>query len=126
MDVGRSLTDFRFPYPTRLDRWPAERTKPGKIGGRSSSSTIDGPGLPGPGLPGTDPLLPVVSDSAVVLEAWGRVDDRIRDKARGVIGWPASGDAVITVPGVAMGAGLGLVDRNRGCTSSSRFGADMG
>lgn len=35
-----------MPYPTRLLREPADSTNPGRIGGRSASSTIDGPGLP--------------------------------------------------------------------------------
>lgn len=89
------------------------------MGGRSSSSAIDGPGLPGPGLPVRDPLLLGGSRGKVGVEYVGIVPDLIRDRVRGVIGWPARGDAVIMVPGAAIGAGFGLVERNRGCTSSS-------
>lgn len=37
---------LRLPYPTKLLREPALSTKPGRIGGSSSSSTMLGPGLP--------------------------------------------------------------------------------
>jgi hypothetical protein len=93
---------------------------PGRIGGKSSSSTIEGPGLPGPGLPDTDPsLLGAVLPGRLVLECCGNVPDLIRYSVRGVIRWPAIGEAVIVVPGAAIGAGFGLSTRKRGWTSSS-------
>lgn len=45
--------------------------------------------------------------------------DLKRYNVRGVIGWPAIGEAVIVVFVPAIGAGLGLVERKRGWTRSS-------
>jgi hypothetical protein len=56
-----------------------------------------------------------------VLEFCGNVPALMRLSAPVVMGWPAIGEAVIIVPGAAIGAGFGLLARKRGWTSSSIF-----
>jgi hypothetical protein len=81
---------------------------------------MEGPGLPISAPPGIDPsLLGALLADKFVLEFWGNVLDLMRCTVRGVMDWPAIGEAVIIVPGAATGAGLGLFVRKRGCTSSS-------
>lgn len=92
--------------------------KPGISGGRSSSSMIDGPGLPPPGVSGFDfgslGSGALRSDSFPEPDCEGNVADRILVNVFVVIDWPANGEAVTIVPAVAIGAGCGLLDRNRG------------
>ena len=54
-----------------------------------------------------------------VVEFGAKVPDLILYNVRGVMGCPAIGDAVIIVPGAAIGVGSGLFARKRGWTSSS-------
>ena len=55
-------------------------------------------------------------DWARGLELEGKLPDRICLSVRmePTTTWPPSGDAVTTVPGVAVGGGVQLSDRNRG------------
>jgi hypothetical protein len=85
------------------------------IGGKSSSSTIEGPGLPTPGVLGLESGSGSgTSKSFSGLGCCGILADLIRVRVVGVIDWPARGEAVTMVPAVATGAGCGLVDLNRG------------
>lgn len=92
--------------------------KPGISGGKSSSSMIDGPGLPPLGVSGFE--LGSVgsgapdSHSLIGADSEGNVADLILVNVFVVIDWLASGEAVTIVPAVAVGAGCGLLDRNRG------------
>jgi hypothetical protein len=127
-DVGLSFVDFLLKYHWKLLRWPADRTKPGRIGGRFSSSAIEGPGLPGPwltvGETGGEPAL-LSEDEGIVFQ--GPVFDRIRERVRGVTACPAFGAAVTIVPAMAIGGGRGLLGLKSGWMRSSiddpsRFG----
>lgn len=61
----------------------------------------------------------LVWPSVGVVEGGGNVPDLKRYNVRGVIGWPAMGEAVIVVFVPAIGAGLGLSERKSGWTRSS-------
>jgi hypothetical protein len=120
---------FRLPYPTRLVRCPAERTNPGKIGGKSVSSAIDGPGLPmlgllpSVGLSGSDGCMLFRSGLSILdgaFHALGAGFELVRRRAnvRGVMVVSAIGEAVTMVPAMAIGGGLGLFGRKSGWISS--------
>jgi hypothetical protein len=61
-------------------------------------------------------LLLKLPDWASGLELEGKLPDRICLSVRmePIITWPPSGGAVTTVPGVAVGGGVQLSDRNKG------------
>lgn len=123
-------------------------------GGNSASSMMEGPGLPGPGVSGSksgcgggsgddgdgsdgggggdsgggddgDKGCGGSSDSFSGLVCCGMLADLMRVSVFGVIDCPANGDAMTTVPAVAMGAGCGLVDRNRGWINVSVGGSEV-
>lgn len=105
-------------------REPADSTNPGRIGGRSASSTIDGPGLPREGLPsvglsGREVSTLCVSDLStlgITCQSAGAGVELLRNLAsvRGVMVVSAMGDAVTIVPAKAMGGGRGLFGLNNG------------
>lgn len=82
----------------------------------SSSSMMDGPGLPGPGEFGVeaDSSSPNRDDLGEGECRLGMLMLIIRVSAVGVIDCPARGEAVTVVPALAMGAGCGLDTRKRG------------
>ena len=86
-----------------LDLAPAERIKSG-IGGVMSL-------LGGVGLRNISSA-PKLSALASGLD--GRLPDRIRLKVLSLIRRPANGAAVTMVPGIAVGGGVGLLERKSG------------
>ena len=118
------LTLFLLPYPTRLLRCPAPRTNAGNSKSASSTSSPSSITL-GPGLPATKLSSATLSTSPSGLGTdtieWRLRSEleRMRLRVCGVIVWPAVGDAVIVVPGLACGGGVGEEERNRGCMYSS-------
>ena len=110
-------------------------TKLGRtVGGRySSSSTIDGPGLPKPALLEIDPAVLSRLESSILGIAlqWPMCPVlRILASVLGVIGWLARGDTVTIVPATAFGGGSGLLGLNSGwirsCIGLSCRDADIG
>lgn len=125
-EAGLLLTDFLLPYPRKLLLCPAERMKPGMTGPDSSSSIMDGPGLPAPDVSELDSGSGSGGSASFSgLGCAGMLADLIRVKVFGVIDCPANGEAVTLVPAVGTGAGCGLLDRNRGWISSSGGGSKM-
>jgi hypothetical protein len=76
---------------------------------------------------GGDPALLDNDGDGINFQPPGPEFDRIRERVRGVIAWPALGAAVTMVPAMAIGGGRGLFGLKSGWISSSmeepsRFG----